>query len=93
MYWSARLRTKLIDTIQLAPMHIISRVHVHQRGASLMAKRYEVAGESWVLIEDLFSTPHYSRRPRADDRVMLNGIFWVLCSGVAWRDVPERFGP
>lgn len=24
---------------------------------------------------------------------MLNGIFWVLCSGAAWRDLPERFGP
>jgi transposase len=55
-----------------------------------MAKRYEIADESWALIEDLFSTPRYSRQPRADDRVMLNGIFWVLCSGVAWRDVPER---
>lgn len=24
---------------------------------------------------------------------MLNGIFWILCSGVKWRDLPERFGP
>ncbi|MGF6690581.1 transposase [Metapseudomonas resinovorans] len=24
---------------------------------------------------------------------MLNGIFWILCSGAAWRDLPERFGP
>ncbi len=24
---------------------------------------------------------------------MLNGILWVLCSGAAWRDMPERFGP
>jgi transposase len=32
-------------------------------------------------------------RPRHDDRLMLNGILWVLCSGAAWRDMPERFGP
>jgi transposase len=24
---------------------------------------------------------------------MLNGVLWVLCSGAAWRDLPERFGP
>ncbi|BBM05144.1 hypothetical protein HAALTHF_02910n [Vreelandella aquamarina] len=24
---------------------------------------------------------------------MLNGIFWVLCSGAKWRDLPERYGP
>lgn len=58
-----------------------------------MAKRYELADESWALIEDLFAAPRYSRRPRADDRLMLNGILWVLCSGAAWRDMPERFGP
>lgn len=32
-------------------------------------------------------------RPRSDDRLMLNGILRVLCSGAAWRDMPERFGP
>jgi transposase len=24
---------------------------------------------------------------------MLDGIFWVLATGVPWRDLPERFGP
>ena len=24
---------------------------------------------------------------------MLNGIFWVLCSGAKRRDLPERYGP
>ena len=28
-----------------------------------------------------------------DDRRVLNGIFWVLRSGVPWRDLPERYGP
>ena len=23
---------------------------------------------------------------------MVNGIFWVLFSGAAWRDLPERYG-
>lgn len=24
---------------------------------------------------------------------MLDGVLWVLCSGAAWRDMPERLGP
>jgi transposase len=31
-------------------------------------------------------------RPRCDDRMILNGIVWKFRSGVAWRDVPERYG-
>ncbi len=31
--------------------------------------------------------------PRADDRRVLNGIFWVLRSGAPWRDLPESYGP
>lgn len=38
-------------------------------------------------------------RPRRDDRTTgdlmrspRNGVFWKLCSGAAWRDVPRRYG-
>ncbi|WP_345684896.1 transposase, partial [Novipirellula caenicola] len=31
-------------------------------------------------------------RPPKDRRVILNGIFWILRTGAAWRDLPERFG-
>ncbi|WP_431194275.1 IS5 family transposase, partial [Pseudomonas viridiflava] len=31
--------------------------------------------------------------PWRDDRQVLNDIFWILCSGAKWRDLPERFGP
>jgi transposase len=23
---------------------------------------------------------------------MLNGVIWIVCSGAAWRDLPERLG-
>lgn len=58
-----------------------------------MAKRYELPDAAWDLIADIFSEPRRNGRPRADDRLMLNGVLWVLCSGAAWRDMPERFGP
>ncbi|MFD7337532.1 transposase [Streptomyces violascens] len=31
-------------------------------------------------------------RKRLDDRRVLNGIVWKFRTGVAWRDVPERYG-
>jgi transposase len=34
-----------------------------------------------------------ARRPRVNDRRVLNGIFWVLRSGAPWRDLPGAFGP
>lgn len=58
-----------------------------------MVKRYELPDEAWELIADIVTSNRKMGRPRRDDRQMLNGIFWVLCSGAAWRDLPERFGP
>ena len=31
-------------------------------------------------------------RPYLEHRPVMNGIFWVLCSGAPWRDLPERYG-
>ena len=58
-----------------------------------MTGRYELSSQRWALIEDIVSPPQTMGRPRRDDRQMLNGIFWILCSGAKWRDLPERYGP
>ena len=58
-----------------------------------MAKRYELSDAAWDLVAYIFYESRRSGRPRTDDRLMLNGVLWVLCSGAAWLDMPERFGP
>lgn len=58
-----------------------------------MTGRYEISSERWAMIETIVSPPQRMGRPRRDDRQMLNGIFWILCSGAKWRDLPQRFGP
>lgn len=58
-----------------------------------MSGRYEISAQSWAMIEAIVSPPQRMGRPRRDDRQMLNGIFWILCSGAKWRDLPERYGP
>lgn len=57
-----------------------------------MANRYEISDAAWDLVADLFTHTRRTGRPRIDDKLMLNGVLWVLCSGAAWRDLPERFG-
>ncbi|MCY1400800.1 hypothetical protein D9M71_159020 [compost metagenome] len=57
-----------------------------------MVRRYELPNCAWISIMDLISTTRKTGRPRNDDRLMLNGVLWIVCSGAAWRDLPERFG-
>jgi transposase len=54
-----------------------------------VAKRYKLPDAA----ADIFTETRCSGSPRADDRLMLSGVLWVLCSGADWRDMPERFGP
>lgn len=58
-----------------------------------MSKRYELSDAEWKIVADPFTAHWRTGRPRVDDRLMLNGVLWVLCSGATWRDMPERFGP
>ena len=58
--------------------------------------RYEVSDELWVRIEPLL--PVRARRARwpgrlpLDDRACLNGILFVLSTGISWVDLPQQFG-
>ncbi len=48
-----------------------------------MATRYELPDAAWDLVADIFTKTLRTGRPRADGRMMLNSILWVLCSGAA----------
>ncbi|MFX4221526.1 MAG: IS5 family transposase [Thalassobaculum sp.] len=55
-------------------------------------RRYELSDFEWSIIEPLL--PNKPRGvPRADDRRVLNGIYWRLRTGSPWADIPERYGP
>ena len=46
-----------------------------------MARRYELTDEAWDVVSDFFIETHGRGRPRLSDRLMLDGVLWVLCSG------------
>lgn len=57
--------------------------------------RYDFPDETCVLISPI-QPPERSfsrgRHPYFAHRHVMNGIFWLLCFGVPWRDLPERYG-
>jgi len=57
-------------------------------------KRHELTDEQWELLGPLVpESTAKTGRPPSDRRLMLNGVFWSLTTGVPWRDLPDRFGP
>lgn len=56
--------------------------------------RYELSDAAWVLISPLLppERPQKVGHPYVEHRRVINGMFWVLCSGAPWRDLPERYG-
>jgi len=57
-------------------------------------QRYELTDEHWAFIEPILPPQRRSTRGGVwrDHRRVVNGIFWILFSGAAWRDMPERYG-
>jgi len=57
-----------------------------------MNTRHEISADQWRLIEPLLPARKKRGRPRADDQQTLNGILYVLKTGCAWADLPDRYG-
>jgi transposase len=53
--------------------------------------RFDLSEAEWRLIAPLL--PNKPRGvPRVSDRRVLNGIFYILRTGLPWRDLPKRYG-
>jgi transposase len=56
-------------------------------------RRHELSDPQWEQIALLFPQNGKRGRQWKDHRLLLDGVLWVLATGAAWRDLPERFGP
>jgi transposase len=45
------------------------------------------------VIEPLLPVSGSKGRPRVDDRRVIDGMLFKAKTGIAWRDLPERYGP
>ena len=54
--------------------------------------RSDLSDLEWEFIKALL--PNNSRGvKRVDDRRVINGIFYVLRTGIRWCDLPDQYGP
>ena len=61
-----------------------------------MAGRWELTEEQWLVVEPVLRGARRADnrgRPWHDTRSVLNGVFWVLGTGVQWRELPEKYPP
>jgi transposase len=55
--------------------------------------RFEcMSDEMWRFIEPLVPPRAEEGRPRADDRRTIDGILYVLKTGIPWNDLPKEYG-
>lgn len=61
---------------------------------TLPAGRFELTEERWQRLCPLLPPQRPpTGRPNIDHRTVLGGILWVMRTGAAWHDLPDRFGP
>jgi transposase len=54
-------------------------------------KFQELTDRQWDFIRPSPPPPAYTGRPRADDKMTVNGILYVLMSGCRWMDMPSKY--
>jgi transposase len=58
-----------------------------------MGRGAVLSDQEWERIEPLLPAQYGRGRPFRDHRQVIEGIVFRYRAGVAWRDLPERFGP
>ena len=56
----------------------------------------DLTNAQWALLEPFFRPKRRADgrgRPWRDARQVLNGVLWVLRTGAAWSDLPDRYPP
>ncbi len=53
---------------------------------------HDMTNEEWSILQQILPSGR-SGRKRRDDRKVMNGIFFVLRTGIPWRNLPDRYGP
>lgn len=58
-----------------------------------MTRRYALTDAQWARIQDLFpGRAGHVGRPAANHCLFVDAVLYRYRAGIAWRDLPERFG-
>src|SRR3954469_22829497 len=50
-----------------------------------------LSDKQWSHIEPLLPKRSSKGRPWADNRLVLEGILWILKTGARWKDLPDKY--
>ena len=79
--------------------HVARRARQHPLPTRAVLEPIPVAGleeltaERWEQLCPLLPPQAATGRPAVEHRQIVEAILWVMRTGSAWRDLPERFGP
>jgi transposase len=51
----------------------------------------DLSDKEWALLESLM--PRSRKGARVDDRKIVSAVFYVLRTGIPWRNLPKHYGP
>ena len=54
--------------------------------------RYDMRDAEWNILQQVLPSGRQGPE-RLHDRRVMNGIIYVLRTGIPWRDLPKRYGP
>ncbi len=79
--------------------HVTRRARQHPFPTEQVAQPIALAGlealtpERWEQLCPLLPQHAATGRPAVEHRLIVEGILWIMRTGSAWRELPERFGP
>src|SRR5689334_19569141 len=59
----------------------------------MVMRRHALTDEQWMRLEALLPAQRTGPKSRQGDRQFIEAVLYRAKTGVAWRDLPERFGP
>jgi transposase len=56
-------------------------------------RRHALSNEQWARLEPILPKPKRGPQSTRGDRLFIDAVLYRAKTGMAWRDLPERFGP
>ena len=59
-----------------------------------MQNRHDLTDEQWAVIEPIIlkTVGNWGGSNANDNRIFVNGAFWIIRTGAPWRDLPPQYG-
>ena len=72
---------------------MLHKPHVPMVAEVVGSAHRPISDAEWNLMESfVIENPRRPGRPPRNHRLVVDGIFWIACTGEPWRNLPEEYG-